>query len=79
VFYVESPVPTVASCPNARIGLAVDRPGMRCHRFPAPVPYLLSTFEPPVTLKIPEDQLAADSQVEEGMDLILGPDESEPE
>jgi hypothetical protein len=77
-----TPLNIVASFRNAGIGLVVDQDMVRCQVQPNSARCLLHPLEPP-GVEIPDEDAGADMEAElyirECMDLIIGPDESEPE
>jgi hypothetical protein len=77
------PINIVASCRNAGIGLVVDEGVLRCRARPDRARCLLQSLEPCLNVDIPDEDSEADIEanlyIEECVDLIIGPDESEPE
>jgi hypothetical protein len=73
----------VASFRNAGIGLVVDEGVLRCQTCPDRARCLLQPLEPCLNVDIPDEDSEADIEanlyMEECVDLIIGPDESEPE
>jgi hypothetical protein len=78
-----NPIDIVASFRNSRIGLVVDQGGLRCQTCPDPARCLLESLKLCLNVDIPDEDSETDIEsnlyMEERVDLMIGPDESQPE